>query len=100
MTMIWAVCRGKRIQKSEHSDFGILGYLEASTIFTCVYADTASAACPSRLAMTSVTFAAVICDADEPSRLLQCALGARLVLQTSEIWVLTPHSKDDRCPPM
>ena len=42
---------------------------ERPPIFTRVYADTASAACPSQsgnLAITSITFPAVICDADEP----------------------------------
>ena len=34
------------------------------------------------------------------SRLLQCHLGARLVLETSEILVLTPHFCDDRSPSM
>ena len=37
--------------------------------FTWVLADTASAACPSQpgnLEMISMTFAAVICDADDP----------------------------------
>ena len=41
----------------------------ASSIFTWVQADIASAACPSQSgcrAMTSITYAAVICDADEP----------------------------------
>ena len=44
--------------------------VEASSIFLWVYADTASAACPSQsgnLAVTSMTFAAVTWDADEPS---------------------------------
>ena len=41
----------------------------ASSIFTWVQADTASAACPAHpgsLDMISITFAAVIYDADEP----------------------------------
>ena len=62
-------CRGRRIHKSGLSDFGFLSNLGASSSFTCVYTDTASAACPSQsgnLAITSISFAAVIWDADEP----------------------------------
>ena len=54
---------------SGHSDLGIFDHLGASSILTWVKADTASAACPAHPgshAMTSITFAAVICDADEP----------------------------------
>ena len=54
---------------SGQSDFGSFSKRGASYIFTWVSADTASAAYPAQsggLAMTSVTFAAVICDADEP----------------------------------
>ena len=63
------LCRGRRIQMSGHSDLGIFNNLWASSIFTWVLADTASAACPSQpgnLEIISMTFAAVICDADEP----------------------------------
>ena len=38
------LCRGRRIQMSGHSDFGIFNNLWASSIFTWVCADTASAA--------------------------------------------------------
>ena len=57
---------------SIHPDILILRILSsfwASSILTWVYADIASAACPSRSgtrAITSITFAAVIRDADEP----------------------------------
>ena len=63
------LCRGKRLQKSGHSDFTILSNLGAPSNFSRVQADTASAACPSQsggLAMTCITFAAVIWDADDP----------------------------------
>ena len=63
------LCRGMRIQISGHSDFGIFHTVGASSILILVYADTASAACPAQpgsLGMISMTFAAVICDADEP----------------------------------
>ena len=59
------LCRGRRIRISGHSDFGILTNFGVFHI----QADTASAACPAQsggLAMTSITSAAVICDADEP----------------------------------
>ena len=55
-----------------HSDFGIFNKVGASSILTWVYADTASAACPAppgSLDMISITFAAVICNADEPCSL-------------------------------
>ena len=69
-TMIWAIlCFGRRIQTSGHSDFRIFNSDGASTILTWVSADTASAAClahPGSLDMTSITFAAVICAADDP----------------------------------
>ena len=48
---------------SDHSDFGIFNNLGASSFLT------ASAACPAKpgsLEMISMTFAAVICDADDP----------------------------------
>ena len=63
------LCFGRRIHTSGHSDLGLLSSFWASSIFTWVYADIASAACPSQSgsrAITSITFAAVICDADEP----------------------------------
>ena len=99
------LCRGRRIHTSgHHPDFGILSNLGAYSNFTKVYADIASAACPSQagcLAMTSITFAAVIWDADEPcsvkklrrlqSCLYQCHHGARLCFCTSEVCVLTPR---------
>ena len=54
---------------SGHSNLGIFNYFGASSIFTWVSADTASAACPEHIGsldMISMTFAAVICDADDP----------------------------------
>ena len=54
---------------SGHSDFGIYNNFGAISIFTWVSADTAPAACPAHpgsLDMISITFVAVICDADDP----------------------------------
>ena len=54
---------------SGHSDFGFFNNVGASSILTWVYAETASAACPAYpgcLDIMSMTYAAVICDADEP----------------------------------
>ena len=54
---------------SGHSDLGIFCNLGVSSIFTWEKADTASAACPAQpgsLEMIPMTFAAVICDADDP----------------------------------
>ena len=75
------LCRGRRIRTSGHLDFGILSNLGASSNFPWVYADIASAACPSQsghLAMTSITSAAVIWDADEP-----CSVKTALALESS-----------------
>ena len=58
---------------SGHSDLGFFSIFGASSILTWVKADTASAACPAHpgsLEMMSMTFAAVICDTDDP-----CALN-------------------------
>ena len=63
------LCRGRQIQMSGHSDFGIFNNLWASSIFTWEKADTASAACPSQpgnLEMISMILAAVIWDAEDP----------------------------------
>ena len=62
------LCRGRRIQTSGRTDLGGFSNAAASSILTWVQTDTASAcpAHPGSLAMTSITFAAVICDADEP----------------------------------
>ena len=57
------------LQMSGRSDFGILSSFGASSIIAYVSADTASAACPEHpgsLVILSMTFAAVICDADDP----------------------------------
>ena len=80
-------------------------------MFTKVWADIASAACPSRSgsrAMTSITSAAVIRDADE-----RCSINTawapgvvfhniaskhNTTLCTSGIVPPTPHSSDDRRP--
>ena len=55
---------------SGHSDLGIFNNnLGASSIFAWVQADTASAAYPAHpgsLDMISMTFAAALCDADDP----------------------------------
>ena len=54
---------------SGHSDLGIFSNFGASSFLTWFSADTASAACPAQpgsLEMISMTFAAVICDADDP----------------------------------
>ena len=67
-SMIWAMCRGRRVHTSGHSDVGLISNQGASSNITCVYADTASVACPSQfgnLATTLIIFAAVIWDADE-----------------------------------
>ena len=63
------MCFGKRTQISWHSHFGIFNNVGASSTLTWVLADTAYAACPSHpgsLEIMSMTFAAVICDADDP----------------------------------
>ena len=62
------LCCGRRIHTFGHSDLRILSNLGASSNLAWVWADTASAACPSQsvnLAITSITFAAATWDADE-----------------------------------
>ena len=54
---------------SGHSDFGMFNNVSASSIFTWVQEDTASAACRAHLGsldIKSITCAAVICEADDP----------------------------------
>ena len=54
---------------SGHFDFGILNDVDASSILTWVSPDTASAACPAHPCgrdCMSMTFEAVIWDADDP----------------------------------
>ena len=60
---------------SGHSDCGFFSNFGASFILTWVLVDTASAACPAQagsLEMISMTFAAVICDADDPCSVKSC----------------------------
>ena len=97
------LCFGRHIQISGHSDFGIFTNVGASFILTWVKADAASAACPAHpgsLEMISMTFAAVICDADDPcsvntaktlNHLSQCRLRVQLDLCTFDVEALTPN---------
>ena len=69
--MIWAIlCRGRHIKMSGHSDLGIFWNFGASSFFNlsvsryCV--SCLSCAPWQALNMISMTFAAVICDADDP----------------------------------
>ena len=93
---VWFV---KRTQISGHSDFRFSNYVGASSIFT--------AACPAypvSLEIMSMTYAAVICDADDRRKILnhlsQCHLGIRLDLCTNDIEALTPDFWDDKDPSM
>ena len=64
----WNMC-GDIYPTSGHSDFGIFNNVDASSILTWLQADDASAACPEHpgsLDIMSMTFAAVIWDADDP----------------------------------
>ena len=82
-----AICVVESVSKRLDILTGIFNIDGASSIFTWVLADTASAAFPVHPGShdtMSMTFAAVICDADDPSsaktawlhdRLLQCHLG-------------------------
>ena len=68
--MIWAICVSVDVSKYlDILTLGIFNNFGASSILTWVQADTASAACPAHLGSLdtmSMTFAAVICDADDP----------------------------------
>ena len=62
--------------------YGILSNVGSSSIFTRVYDDMAPAACSSSsgsLALTPITYAAVICDADEPALFSTDCMGSRVV---------------------
>ena len=101
--MILAIC--VVVDESKCLDIPDLEYLLTLVylpFFTWVEADTASAACPApypSLEILSITFAAVICEADDPcsvidslNHLSQHLLGARLHLCIFEIVVPTPIS--------
>ena len=63
------LCFGGCIQISGHSDFGFFNDVGASSILTWVLADTASAARPAHPGSPEImfmTYAALICDADDP----------------------------------
>ena len=96
------LCGGRRIQK--YVDTVTLGFWEI------LVRRTASPACPAQsgsLAMTSVTFAAVICDADEPCSVkTACApessftMSPRSATRPWYFWYFGSNSEfwDDRCP--
>ena len=67
---------------SGHSDLGSVSNAGASSILTWVQADTASAV---TLAITSITFAAVICDDDGP-----CSVNAAYEPESS--FTMSPRS--------
>ena len=82
------LCFGRRIQISGHSGFGIFNNVEASSILTCVWADTASAAWPEHpgsLDMMSMTSAAVIWDDDDP-----CSVNTAYAPESS--FTMSPRS--------
>ena len=73
---------------SGHSDLGIFNNFGATFIFTWVKADTASAACPAQpgsLEMISMTFAADICDGDDP-----CSVNTAYDPESS--FTISPHN--------
>ena len=88
-TMILAICVVEDV--SVYLDMLIWEFWaiwERPPRFTCVCADTASAACPSQsgsLAMTPIPFAAVVCEADEP-----CSLNTALAPESS--FTVSPRS--------
>ena len=98
---------------SGHSDFGIFNNFGTPSIFTWVQADNASAACfayPDNLDTMSMTFVAVLCDADDP-----CSVNSAYDPKSS--FPISPrnesrpfvllvfclklgHSSNERCPSM
>ena len=105
-------CRGGRIQMSGHSDLGIFSNFGNLPFLPGYKTDTASAACPEHpgsLDMISMTFAAVICDADD-----QCSVNTTQEPDSS--FTISPrrttrplyfrslppirHSSNDICPSM
>ena len=49
------LCRGRRIHMSGHPDFANLSNFGASSMFTWVQADTASAVCPAQSGSRAMT---------------------------------------------
>ena len=104
------LCFGGRVQISGHSDFGILNNDGAPSIFTWEKADTASAACPAHpgsLDTMSMTFAAVICDADDPCSVNTAedpessfTMSPRSTIRPLHFWcfVSNSDSPNDKCP--
>ena len=107
-TMILAIC--VVVDASRYLDILTFKKFGASSIFTWVQAGSASAACPehpSSLEIMSMTFAAFICNADDPcsantTKILnhfpQCHLGKQLYLCTFDIEAPTSNSWSDRDP--
>ena len=102
---MWAIC--VLVDESKCLDtpiFGIFNNFGASSIFSWVFAETTSAACPSQpgnLEMIFMTFAAGICDADDPcsaSRFLLCHLGVPLDLCIFGAFSPIRLSLNDRSP--
>ena len=63
------LCLGRCMQFSGRSDFGVFNNVGASSTPTRVQTGPASVACPAdpgSLAITSIPYAAVTCDADDP----------------------------------
>ena len=97
------LCHGWRIQ------LYVLRY-EASSILIWILANTASAACPAHsgsFVMTSITFAAVTSDADEPCSVITLrepessfAMSPRCTTRPLYFWKFGSNSefRDDRCP--
>ena len=89
---------------SGHSDFGIFHDVGASSILTEAQTDIASAACPAHLGILdfmSMTYAAVICDADDyssvntaydPESSFTMSPRRKLCLCTFDILATTPNS--------
>ena len=83
------LCRGRRIPKSWHSDFGILSNLGTSSIFTWVCADTASAACPSLSGSNDIHYFSCSHLWRRWALFRKDCIGSRVVF--SVILVATPH---------
>ena len=110
-TMILAICVVvDESQKSGHSDFGIFNDLWASSIFTWVKVDTASAACPAHQAiwrwypwlfLLSLLILMILVRwivHKIQNHLSQCGLGVQLDLCIFGALSPIQHFSSDRCP--
>ena len=91
------LCCCRRTQMSGHPDFGIFSNIGTSSIFTWMWADTVSAACPAQPGsreMISMIFVAVICDAVNTAYVLESSFTMSPRRTTRPLF---QNSSGDKC---